>query len=65
MTTITFRDSKMSSHHSFHDLASYARRIVDTWHQWQAAREIESMPMDIRKDIGWPSADAADDRKVM
>lgn len=65
MTTITFRDTKMSSHHASHHLASYARKIIDAWHQWQAAREIESMPMDIRKDIGWPSADAADDRKVM
>jgi hypothetical protein len=39
---------------------------VHSWHQWQTAREIESMPFDIRKDIGWPSADDADEeRKVM
>lgn len=65
MTTITLRDTTAASSHSHLHLTSYARKIVEAWHQWQAAREIESMPMDIRKDIGWPSATAANERKVM
>lgn len=66
MTTITYRDTgTVSSSHTYQHLAGYARKLVHAWHQWQAAREIESMPFDIRKDIGWPSADSADERKAM
>jgi hypothetical protein len=66
MTTISFRDSKPSHSGTLYpSVSGYARKIVHAWHQWQAAREIESMPFDMRKDIGWPSADDADERKVM
>ncbi|TDW31962.1 hypothetical protein EV128_108290 [Rhizobium azibense] len=65
MTTIGYRDAKSSSSDAHFDVASLARRLAHSWHQWQNAREIESMPFDIRKDIGWPSADDADERKVM
>ncbi len=65
MTTITFRDTKTSSGETHLHIADYARKLVHAWHQWQAAREIEAMPFDMRKDIGWPSADATDERKVM
>ena len=64
MTTITYRDGKSSSDLHF-DLGSLFRKAAHSWHQWQAAREIESMPFDIRKDVGYPSADAADEHKVM
>jgi hypothetical protein len=66
MTTISYRDSKPSSSGDLHlSVSGYARKIVHAWHQWQAAREIESLPFDMRKDIGWPSADDADERKAM
>jgi len=65
MTTITFRHTKASSSEAHAHIVDYARKLVHAWHQWQAAREIESMPFDMRKDIGWPSADDADERKVM
>jgi hypothetical protein len=65
MTTITYKDAKSSSSGGTSHLASFAHKLVHSWHQWQAAREIESMPFDIRKDIGWPTADTAEERKVM
>ncbi len=65
MTTITFRHTKASSSEAHPHIVDYARKLLHAWHQWQAAREIESMPFDMRKDIGWPSADGADERKVM
>ncbi|MBO9194560.1 MULTISPECIES: hypothetical protein [unclassified Rhizobium] len=66
MTTITFRDNKLPhvAHHD-HSLSAYARKVARAWHQWQAAREIEAMPIDMRKDFGWPSADNVDDHKAM
>ncbi|NLS04931.1 hypothetical protein HGP14_16425 [Rhizobium sp. P32RR-XVIII] len=65
MTTIHYRDGHNFTDTHF-DVAGLVRRLVHSWHQWQTAREIESMPFDIRKDIGWPSADEADEeRKVM
>ncbi|MBD9445189.1 hypothetical protein [Rhizobium sp. RHZ01] len=65
MTTITFRHTKASSSEAHEHIVDYARKLVHAWHQRQAAREIESMPFDMRKDIGWPSADGEDERKVM
>ena len=65
MTTITYRDSKSSSSEMHFDVGSLLKRAAHSWHQWQAAREIESMPFDIRKDVGYPSAEAADERKAM
>lgn len=65
MTTITYRDGKSSSTDMHHDVTSLLKKAVHSWHQWQAAREIESMPFDMRKDVGYPSADAADEHKAM
>ncbi|QFY60490.1 hypothetical protein FZ934_08635 [Rhizobium grahamii] len=65
MTTITLRESKASHSELYPQISSYARKLARAWHQWQAAREIESMPFDVRKDIGWPSADETDERKAM
>ncbi|MGV2099540.1 hypothetical protein [Rhizobium sp. 21-4511-3d] len=64
MTTITYRETKSSSGLHF-DVGSLLQKVSHSWQQWQAAREIESMPFDIRKDVGYPSAEAADERKVM
>jgi hypothetical protein len=66
MTTITYRNTKLS--HSSElpsSIATYARKLARSWHQWQAAREIEAMPVDMRKDFGWPSADNVDEHKAM
>lgn len=59
MTTITFRDGgkSLSSFGRYSSLGSYANKLVRAWRRWQTERQIESMPFDIRKDIGWPSAD--------
>lgn len=61
MTSLTYRDGGkgLSSYGSHSSLASYADKLVRAWRRWQTERQIESMPMDIRKDIGWPSADEA------
>ncbi|WP_028747836.1 hypothetical protein [Rhizobium mesoamericanum] len=64
MTTITIRHTKTPSSEAHLHIVDYARKLVHAWHQWQVAREIEAMPFDVRKDIGWPSADGADERKV-
>lgn len=59
MTTITYRgsDRTISSSEGHFDVANYARGLLSAWRRWQNAREIEAMPFDIRKDIGWPSTD--------
>ncbi|KRB61586.1 hypothetical protein ASE04_22340 [Rhizobium sp. Root708] len=65
MTTVTYREGKTSHPELYPEISNYARKLARAWHQWQAAREIESMPLDVRKDIGWPSADDTDERKAM
>ena len=59
MTTMTYRGSgkTLSSGHGHFDVANYARSLLRAWKRRQTAREIEAMPFDIRKDIGWPSND--------
>ncbi|MBB3393032.1 hypothetical protein FHT82_005821 [Rhizobium sp. BK275] len=59
MTSMTYRDGGkgLSSYGRHSSLGSYADRLVRAWRRWQTERQIESMPLDIRKDIGWPSAD--------
>ena len=46
-------------------LFSYIGKLANRWHQWQAERDIESMPLDMRKDFGWPTADIGERRKEM
>lgn len=66
MTTISYRDAKLShTSELYASLSAYAGKMTRAWHQWQAAREIESMPIDMRKDFGWPSADNVDEHKAM
>lgn len=60
MTSITYRGGgKGLSSNGSHSFGSYADRLVRAWRRWQTERQIESMPLDVRKDIGWPSADEA------
>jgi hypothetical protein len=65
MTTITYRDGKRLSSSESLSVAGYVDKLARAFRRWQTAREIESMPFDIRKDIGWPSADANAERKDM
>lgn len=66
MTTLTYRGGgkSLTSSESRFDLAHYARKLVLAWTRWQTAREIEAMPFDIRKDIGWPSTDDSKHRTM-
>ncbi|TCL73857.1 hypothetical protein [Rhizobium sp. BK251] len=71
MTTISYRQTgKAHGSHffgasSYAHISDFAHKLAARWHRWQTAREIESMPFDIRKDIGWPAADINDEPKAM
>jgi hypothetical protein len=69
MTTITYRDSGnkrpsfFATGGALSQFAVYSGALAERWSKWQAAREIEAMPLDMRKDFGWPAADIAEDDK--
>jgi hypothetical protein len=69
MTTITYRPSAKGHGSSsfgielFTSLSTYSLKLAERLEQWQAAREIESMSIDMRKDLGWPAADTTRGRK--
>jgi hypothetical protein len=69
MTTITYRQTAKRYGSSsfgiglFTSLATYSLKLAERLEQWQAAREIESMSIDMRKDLGWPAADITRGRK--
>ena len=69
MTTISYRTTshRRPSFFTFGTtisrLTTWANAIADRWSKQQAARQIEAMPFDMRKDFGWPAADIAEDRK--
>jgi hypothetical protein len=71
MTSIAYRQSgrSQSSLRSgsgiVAQISSLAARLADQWQQARNAREIESMPLDMRKDFGWPATDIGADRKDM
>lgn len=71
MTTITYRDtgrvrsSRPSSSGVFAQFSALARKLAAWRRQRQTAREIESMPLDMRKDFGWPATDISERRKGM
>lgn len=67
MTIISYRDTGKSASTPFagsgFSLSSFTTKLADRWSKWQEAREFEAMPLDMRKDFGWPAADIAEDRK--
>lgn len=70
MTTIIYRQSgREPSLHSeggfFTQISAYAGMLAGKWQQWRDAREMESMPFDMRKDFGWPATDIGNRRKGM
>ncbi|MGG7579470.1 hypothetical protein NMA58_11555 [Rhizobium sp. YTUHZ045] len=66
MTTLTYRGGgkTLTSGEGRFDLGHYARKLVLAWTRWRTAREIEAMPFDVRKDIGWPSTDDSKHRTM-
>lgn len=62
MTSLSYIHSASGGHH-FRDsraISSWlglAGRIVGAWRHHRDELELESLPFDIRKDIGFPSAD--------
>lgn len=69
MTTISYRStthrrpSFFTFGTSLSRLSTWATSLTDRWSKQQAARQIEAMPFDMRKDFGWPAADISDDRR--
>jgi hypothetical protein len=69
MTTITYRQTEKRHGSSsfgielFTSLSAYSLKLAERLEQWQAAREIEAMSIDMRKDLGWPAADITRGRK--
>ncbi|MBB5573525.1 MULTISPECIES: hypothetical protein [Rhizobium] len=61
MTTITYRhsDRTRSPLPSAGTFVQLITRITDRWQQWRSERELESLPDDMRKDLGWPAVDEA------
>lgn len=69
MTTVTYRPNSTTRPSFFATggalsrVSSYLAARAERVSKWQAAREIEAMPADMRKDFGWPAADIAEHRK--
>jgi hypothetical protein len=69
MTMITYQESDRSrpQSSSFASLIRPALTVVarlrDQWHRRQTERMLEGLPAEIRKDIGWPTTNAAPHRR--
>lgn len=46
-----------SAYHPFRPAGRLAARLIAQWRRWQTEREVEALPFDLRKDIGWPTPD--------
>jgi hypothetical protein len=69
MTMITYQESEGSRPQSS-SFASFIRpalnvafRLRDQWRRRQTERMLEGLPAEIRKDIGWPTTNAAPHRR--
>jgi hypothetical protein len=59
MTTISYRDnSPRRGVSSTGSVTRFLNNIVGRWQKWQSERDIEALSFDVRKDLGWPTADA-------
>jgi hypothetical protein len=71
MTTIHYigagkgRHSLLPAQGASTHVFDFARRLASRWYRWRTEREIESMPLEIRKDIGWPAAYEDEARRTM
>lgn len=62
MTTISYhgshgRPSPLSA--LFHNVTDLPARLRQEWRLRQTQKMLESLPAEIRKDIGWPTSDAS------
>ncbi|SOC42930.1 hypothetical protein SAMN05892877_110216 [Rhizobium subbaraonis] len=44
---------------------SFAGRLVQAWRHHRAEAELESLPFDVRKDIGFPSTEQGSDLNAL
>lgn len=44
---------------------SFAGRLIEAWRHHRAEVELESLPFDVRKDIGFPSTEQGADVNVL
>lgn len=68
MTVITYHGSarsrvRPSSFASLLYPARVALKLRDEWRRRQTEKMLESLPAEIRKDIGWPTSNAPADRR--
>ncbi|MDQ0135509.1 hypothetical protein J2T08_003430 [Neorhizobium galegae] len=69
MTMITYQESDRSRFRpsSFasliHPALTVVVRLRDQWRRRQTERMLEGLPAEIRKDIGWPTTNAAPHRR--
>jgi hypothetical protein len=69
MTMITYQESERSRFRPS-PLVSFIRpaaltvlRLRDAWRRRQTEKVLEGLPSEIRKDIGWPTTNAAPGRR--
>jgi hypothetical protein len=64
MTSITYRahssSSGLNAHHVpiYSDLLALVHRLQEGWNRRATEHMLESLPADIRKDIGWPTTES-------
>ena len=64
MTSIVFDHGTGSTGRLFDTVRRSAGAIVAAWRRHQAEQELEGLPFDLLKDIGYPSADVAGTNKT-
>ncbi|MDE1994218.1 MAG: hypothetical protein KGI75_17070 [Rhizobiaceae bacterium] len=65
MTTITYRETgRMRGTAPSSGMMQFITQIADRWQQWRSERELESLSLDMRKDLGWPAADENENSKA-
>ena len=61
-TTFPQYDTRRHSHGHAGPVARLAARIRVEWHRRRTERILAHLPAEIRKDIGWPAGNSAEDR---
>jgi hypothetical protein len=71
MTMISYRETGRTPYGAkagttvFTRISGLVATLHAYWQEQRTSREIESMPLDLRKDLGWPSADIDEHSKAM
>lgn len=58
----TFRSAGLGLQSVARPIVSLATRVHAEWRHRQTEKMLESLPSEIRKDIGWPTTDSTADR---